>query len=142
PARQAAELVETLSRAIHAAHQAGVIHRDLKPANILITMDGTPKITDFGLAKRLDAETQQTPSGAVIGTPSYMAPEQALGKTKEVAPALDVYALGANLYEMLTGRPPFKGETLWDTVKQVIAEDPLPPRRLQPKVPRDLETIC
>jgi serine/threonine protein kinase len=142
PARQAAELVETLSRAIHAAHQAGVIHRDLKPSNVLLTADGTPKITDFGLAKRLDAETQQTPSGAVIGTPSYMAPEQALGKTTEIGPAVDVYALGAILYEMLTGRPPFKGETLWDTVQQVIAEDPVPPRRLQPKVPRDLETIC
>jgi tetratricopeptide (TPR) repeat protein len=118
-----------------------VIHRDLKPANVLLAEDGTPKVTDFGLAKLLE-EAGQTKDGAVMGTPSYMAPEQAQGKTREVGPATDVYALGAVLYEMLTGRPPFKGATVPDTLVQVIADEPVPVRRLQPKVSRDLETIC
>src|SRR5205085_2196163 len=102
----AAELVERLARAIEAAHQKGVLHRDLKPANILLSEDGTPKVTDFGLAKKLD-EVGQTQSGAIMGTPSYMAPEQAAGR-KDIRPAVDVYALGAILYECLTGRPPFR----------------------------------
>jgi len=140
--RAAAALVQTLAQAMHAAHQAGVIHRDLKPANVLLARDGTPKITDFGLAKQLDSAVGQTQSGAVMGTPSYMAPEQAGGKTKEIGPAVDVYALGAILYEMLTGRPPFKAATTLDTIMQVVADEPVPPSRLQPKVPRDLETIC
>jgi serine/threonine protein kinase len=141
PAREAATLVERLARGMAAAHQQGVIHRDLKPANVLLAADGTPKITDFGLARKLD-EAGQTASGAIVGTPSYMAPEQAAGTGKGVGPAADVYALGAVLYELLTGRPPFKGPTTLDTVRQVLTDEPVPPGRLQPKTPRDLETIC
>jgi tetratricopeptide (TPR) repeat protein len=142
PPREAAQLVETLARAMHIAHQRGIIHRDLKPANVLLTADGQPKITDFGLAKKLDGAAGQTASGAIVGTPSYMAPEQANGQVKPVGPAVDVYALGAVLYETLTGRPPFKAATPLDTVLQVVSAEPAPPGRLQPHVPRDLETIC
>jgi tetratricopeptide (TPR) repeat protein len=144
PPLQAAATLETLARAIHAAHQRSVVHRDLKPANILLTVDGQLKITDFGLAKDLDQAISQTGSGAVMGTPSYMAPEQAWGKSKvqTVGPAADVYALGVILYEMLTARPPFLGETPMDTLQQVLNDEPLAPSRLYPKVPRDLETIC
>ncbi len=140
--REAAALVEKLARAVHAVHQCHVVHRDLKPANVLLTADGTPKVTDFGLAKKLDDPTGHTRSGAVIGTPAYMAPEQAAGRVQEVGPAADVYALGAVLYECLTDRPPFRAPTAWETVRQVLADDPVPPRRLQPRLPRDLETIC
>ena len=140
PAEQAAKLAEALARAMHAAHQAKVIHRDLKPANVLLGEDGTPKITDFGLAKKLD-EVGQTQTGDVMGTPSYMAPEQAQGK-KDVGPSADVYSLGAILYELLGGRPPFKAATVYDTLVQVIAEEPVPPRRFNARVPQDLETIC
>jgi WD40 repeat protein len=143
--RPAAELLVVLARAMHAAHQAGILHRDLKPANVLLTGDGTPKITDFGLAKQLPGPGESaaggTASGAIVGTPSYMAPEQATAR-KEIGPAVDTYALGAILYELLTGRPPFRGETPLDTLQQVVSEEPVPPRRLQPKVPRDLETVC
>jgi WD40 repeat protein len=139
---QAARLVETLARAVHAAHQQNVIHRDLKPANVLLTADGTPKIADFGLSKQTDKGASQTQEGAVVGTPSYMAPEQAGGKVHEVGPAADVYALGAILYETLTGRPPFKAASSLDTLLQVMTQEPVPPARLQPVVPRDLETIC
>jgi tetratricopeptide (TPR) repeat protein len=158
PARPAAELVKALARAVHYAHRHGVVHRDLKPANILLQRqqaDGRgqekkqrdsasciPKIADFGLAKRLEGEAGQTESGAVLGTPSYMAPEQAAGRSAQVGPAADTYALGALLYELLTGRPPFLGESPLDTVLQVRSQDPVPPRRLQPTLPRDLETIC
>jgi WD40 repeat protein len=139
--RKAASLVETLALAMQAAHRRGIVHRDLKPANVLLLRDGTPKITDFGLAKKLD-EAGQTASGAVMGTPSYMAPEQASGKSKEIGPATDVYALGAILYECLTGRPPFKAATPLDTILQVVADAPVPPTQLNAQVPPDLETIC
>ena len=178
PPRQAAELAATLAEAIHFAHEHGVIHRDLKPANILLQSEGAlrnadggmriedtqatppqqpairnlqsaiPKITDFGLAKRLNQESGasgmagQTQTGMILGTPSYMAPEQAAGKPRDVGPAADVYALGAILYEMLTGRPPFTGATSLETLLLVMSSEPEPPSRLQPKVPRDLEIIC
>jgi tetratricopeptide (TPR) repeat protein len=141
PAQEAARLTEALARGVQAAHEARVVHRDLKPANILLAGDGTPKLTDFGLAKKLD-EAGQTRSGAIMGTPSYMAPEQASGKGAEVGPAADIYALGAILYEMLAARPPFKAATGLDTIMLVLRDEPVPPRRLQPAVPRDLETIC
>lgn len=142
PARQTAELLMTLASAIQVAHDVGIVHRDLKPSNVLFTEDGTPIITDFGLAKRIDSDSRQTETGQIVGSPSYMAPEQARGHTREVGPAADVYALGAILYEMLTGRPPFKGETPMETVRQVIDDEVVPPSRLVPKVDRDLETIC
>jgi hypothetical protein len=143
PAREAAGLVEALARAVHHAHGRGIVHRDLKPANVLMAADGTPRVGDFGLARILaGGDGAQTQSGDVMGTPSYMAPEQAAGRGKEAGPAADVYALGAILYECLTGRPPFKGESALETLRQVIADDPVPLTRLQPKVPRDLDTIC
>jgi eukaryotic-like serine/threonine-protein kinase len=142
PARQAAALVAKVAEAVQVAHQGGIVHRDLKPANILLTGDGTPKITDFGLARRLEGEARLTQSGIPVGTPSYMAPEQAEGRSSDVGPAADIYALGAILYELLTGRPPFRTETAVETLRQVIAQDPVPPSRLNAAVPRDVETIC
>jgi tetratricopeptide (TPR) repeat protein len=142
PAVPAAELIETLARAVQAAHERGIVHRDLKPANVLLTPDGTPKVTDFGLAKQLDGQTAHTETGVVLGTFKYMAPEQAWGRAREVGPLADVYALGVILYELLTGRVPFLGENAFHTLEQVRTHDPVPPRRLQPAVPRDLEKIC
>jgi Flp pilus assembly protein TadD/tRNA A-37 threonylcarbamoyl transferase component Bud32 len=139
---RAARLVETLARAMHHAHRRGVIHRDLKPANVLLTADGAPKISDFGLAKRLELDAVTLATGAVMGTPSYMAPEQGAGKATEIGPATDVYALGAILYELLTGRPPFKAETPGETLLQVQTQEPVSPSRLQHKLPHDLTTIC
>jgi eukaryotic-like serine/threonine-protein kinase len=138
----AAQLTATLARAIHAAHKKGIIHRDLKPANILLTEGGTPKIADFGLAKEVDGDSQRTQAGVIVGTPSYMAPEQAAGDIHRISPATDQYSVGAILYELLTGRPPFQGANAIDTVAQVVADEPVPPTRLLPRIPRDLEVIC
>jgi eukaryotic-like serine/threonine-protein kinase len=143
PPADTARLMYQICQGVHAAHQRGVLHRDLKPANVLMTKDGVPKITDFGLAKRIEEKDQgQTKTGAILGTPSYMAPEQAMGRAKDVGPAADIYSLGAVLYDMLTGRPPFRGETVMDTLNQVQKLEPLPPRNLVPKVPLDMQTIC
>ncbi len=161
PTRAAAHLVELLARAVHFAHQCGVIHRDLKPGNVLLAVPpvgassisdpdaaqvaalyGVPKVTDFGLAKRLEDDAQQTRTGDILGTPSYMAPEQAGGQAFTDGPAADVYALGAILYDALTGRPPFKGATTFETIQQVLNETPVPPSRLRSRLPRDLERIC
>jgi tetratricopeptide (TPR) repeat protein len=143
PAAGAARVVGAAARAVEAAHARGVLHRDLTPGNVLLTADGEPKLTDFGLAKLLAAgDPGPTQTGAVMGTPSYMAPEQARGDAKSAGPGADVWALGAVLYECLTGRPPFKADTAVDTLLQVTTADPVPPRRLNPKVPRDLDTVC
>jgi WD40 repeat protein/tRNA A-37 threonylcarbamoyl transferase component Bud32 len=141
PPREAARLVETLARAMAEAHRQEVVHRDLKPANILLTSDGTPKVADFGIAKLLNVESGLTRTDSILGSPCYMAPEQAEGKAKEIGPAADLYALGAILYELLTGRPPFRGATVLDTLQQVRTAEPVPPSRLVPEVPRDAETI-
>jgi hypothetical protein len=139
--RAAVRLLLSVARAVHHAHQRGVIHRDLKPANILIDADGEPHVTDFGLAGRVGADTGATQSGAVVGTPSYMAPEQAAGK-KGLTIAVDVYALGAMLYELLTGQVPFHGATPVETVRHILEREPQSPRAVNPKADRDLELIC
>jgi Tol biopolymer transport system component len=140
-AQRAAALIGTVARAVHYAHQRGILHRDLKPGNILLDERGEPHITDFGLARRIEGGAGLTQSGAIVGTPSYMPPEQARAE-KGLTTAVDVYALGAILYELLTGRPPFQAATPLDTVLQLLSEEPVPPRRLQTQIPADLETIC
>jgi serine/threonine-protein kinase len=142
PSRRAAELAATVARAVHHAHQQGVIHRDLKPGNILLDEAGLPHVADFGLAKRLDGTPGLTQPGALVGTPGYMAPEQAAGRGKQPTPATDVYGLGAVLYALVTGRPPHQAESLLDTLAQTMHQPPAPPRLLNPKIDRDLETIC
>jgi tetratricopeptide (TPR) repeat protein/WD40 repeat protein/tRNA A-37 threonylcarbamoyl transferase component Bud32 len=142
PPPEAVRLVEVVAAAAHEAHRRGIVHRDLKPANILLTTSGVPKIADFGLAKRAEFDTGLTQTGVIVGTPAYMAPEQAQGQLGVVGPAADVYSLGAILYELLTGRPPFQGGTPLDTVYRVVHDQPVPVRASQPQVPRDLETIC
>jgi tetratricopeptide (TPR) repeat protein len=140
--RESARLVAALAGALHYAHQRGIVHRDLKPANVVLTEDGVPKVTDFGLAKLLEHDNGPTRTGDLLGTPSYMSPEQARSDPAGVTPATDVYALGAILYELLVGRPPFKGATPLATLEQVRTQDPLPPGRLHKGTPRDLETVC
>jgi serine/threonine-protein kinase len=142
--REAAQIVEKLARAMQYAHDFQILHRDLKPANVLMTSAGIPKISDFGLAKRLsdDGDSASTRTGTVMGTPSYMSPEQDRGEIKQLTPATDQYSLGAILYELLTGRPPFLAPGPVDTIQQVVHEEPIPPRRTQPRLPIDIETIC
>jgi serine/threonine-protein kinase len=135
-------ILSQIAGSLQEAHEKGIVHRDLKPANILLTADGTPKIGDFGLARRLDDDPGLTWTGSAIGTPSYMAPEQARGQTDAIGPATDIYSLGVILYEMLTGRPPFRAASAAATVDQVIQEEPIPPSRLNSAVPRDLGAIC
>ncbi len=142
PPRAAAETVQLLAQAMQYAHDQGITHRDLKPANVLVTNDGRPKISDFGLAKRLDDDSGRTRAGSLLGTPSYMPPEQAEGRVADVGPLADVYSLGAILYELLTGRAPFRAATIVETLTQVCREEPVSPVQLQPGTPRDLETIC
>jgi serine/threonine-protein kinase len=141
PQREAARLMVEVARAIHYAHTQGILHRDLKPSNILIDSAGRPHITDFGLAKRIDADASLTQTGAILGTPSYMAPEQAAGSRGEVGPAADVYSLGAVLYHMLTGRPPLVAANPVDTLLLILEQDPAPPRLLGVSIDRDLEMI-
>ncbi len=138
----AALLTEKLARAIAVAHDQQIIHRDLKPGNILLTNEGEPKISDFGLAKKLDEQSGQSQVGVVMGTPSYIAPEQAEGHLRQVGPATDIYALGAILYEALTGRPPFKGASDFDTLRQIRTQEIIAPRSFDRQIPRDLEAIC
>jgi serine/threonine-protein kinase len=142
PPREAVRYLIPICRAVHRAHQGGILHRDLKPSNVLIDCDSQPHVTDFGLAKRVEGDFSLTRSGAIVGTPSYMAPEQAVGSRGVLSPATDVYSLGAILYEMLTGRPPFQAASALDTVMLVLEQEPLSPRLLNSKIDRELELIC
>ncbi len=159
PANESAALLETLAGAVAYAHQKGIVHRDLKPGNILLTTEGVPKVADFGLAKELERQGASPPvepeglrpavsyaghteEGGILGTPAYMAPEQAWGESRAVGPPADIYSLGVILYEMLTGRPPFQAPDKWETIELVRSQEPVSPRSLVPQVPHDLELIC
>ena len=142
PIRQAAELIAKVARTVHYAHEHGILHRDIKPGNILLDAEGEPHLTDFGLARLLETESTVTRTLEVLGTPSYMAPEQALGENAAVSSATDVYGLGAVLYQLLTGQPPFAGGTTYETIKLLLDTEPRQPRLLNPKIDRDLSTIC
>jgi hypothetical protein len=142
PPTRAARLLRTVAEAVHAVHRHGIVHRDLKTSNILLTADGTPKVADFGLAKHLGGKEDLSQAGDIVGTPNYMAPEQALGNAKGIGPATDVYALGVILHELLTGRLPFHGASRLETLYQVVHLEPMPPSHVRPEVPRDLEIIC
>jgi serine/threonine-protein kinase len=142
PPRQAAQYLLPICRAVHHAHQNGILHRDLKPSNVLLDVEGRPHVSDFGLAKRVTGGTSLTQSGALLGTPTYMAPEQAAGSRGVLGPASDVYSLGTILYELLTGRPPFQAPSAMDIVMLVLEQEPVPPRLMNRSVDRDLEMIC
>ena len=142
PPRQAAQYVRTIAEAVHYAHERGILHRDLKPANVLVDTENQARVTDFGLARRLEGDSELTLTGQVLGSPHYMPPEQAAGKRRRVSRRTDVYGLGAILYHWLTGRPPFVGEELAETLQHVLNTDPVAPRLVNPAVPRDLETVC
>lgn len=141
-AEDAARMMQLIAEAVAHAHEHGVIHRDLKPANVLLDASGQPKVTDFGLAKRIDSVSDLTQTGQILGTASYMSPEQASGEAINVGPATDVYSCGAMLYAMLTGRPPFQSANPLETIRQVAVDEPVAPSQLAPDIPRDLETIC
>ena len=141
PAKEAASIVRDVASAVEYAHQHGVIHRDLKPANILLDADGRVRVTDFGLAKRQTEDSGLTRTGELLGTPSFMSPEQVSGEPGRIGPTSDVYALGVTLYALVTGRPPFQAASTVDTLKQVVDQEPVPPRQLDATIPRDLETI-
>ena len=140
--RQAAELIAKVARTVHYAHEHGILHRDIKPGNILLDQKGEPHLTDFGLARLVETESTMTRTLDVLGTPSYMAPEQAMGNNAAVGSVTDVYGLGAVLYQLLTGQPPFAGGATYETIKLLLDTEPRQPRLLNPKIDRDLSTIC
>src|SRR5207249_7219623 len=140
--RQAAELIAKVARTVHYAHEHGILHRDIKPGNILLDKNGEPHLTDFGLARLLDTQSSVTRTIDILGTPSYMAPEQAAGETTKLNKATDVYGLGAVLYQLLTGQPPFAGGTTYETIRLLLNTEPRKPRALNHKIDRDLSTIC
>src|SRR5437899_3188539 len=142
PIRRAVELIANVARTVHYAHEHGILHRDIKPGNILLDQKGEPHLTDFGLARLVESESSVTHTLEVLGTPSYMAPEQAVGNNAAIGSVTDIYGLGAVLYQLLTGQPPFAGGTTYETIRLLLNTEPRPPRLLNPKIDRDLSTIC